>query len=218
MEPPAPLIQLRSGAGGLRSGQNWTARRAGCLHDAVTDTPASLFYLVGPPAVGKLTIARELERRTGAIVVDNHLWSDAAFVPLGLKFGADWRLVDDLREEIRERVLLAAERAPRHLSHVFTHWLPDDPENAAILDGFRALAQRRGATFRPVWLTADADVLARRVTEPDRTVKAKLTDPDVLRELLAEPLLPAPPDALVLDTTDLTPAQAVDAILANVPD
>lgn len=30
-----------------------------------------LFYLVGPPAVGKLTVARELERRTGAIVVEN---------------------------------------------------------------------------------------------------------------------------------------------------
>lgn len=175
---------------------------------------ASLFYLVGPPAVGKLTIARELERRTDAIVVDNHLWSDAAFIPVGTRFGADWRSVDDLREQIRHLVMVAVERAPRELSHVFTHWLPDDPGNAEIVDGFRALAARRGVAFRPVWLSADPEVLTERVTQPDRSLKAKLTDPAILRELLAEPQLPPPPEALMLDTTHLTPAQVVDVILA----
>ena len=34
---------------------------------------ARLYLLQGAPAVGKLTLARELEARTGAIVVDNHL-------------------------------------------------------------------------------------------------------------------------------------------------
>lgn len=100
---------------------------------------ALLFYLVGPPAVGKLTIARELE-----------------------------------------------------------------------------LALRRGARFVPVWLSADTEALAARIANPQRSVRAKLMDPAVLKDLVTIPQLPAPGDAIVLDTTNLQPHEVVDVILASL--
>jgi len=110
----------------------------------------------------------------------------------------------------------AAELAPASYSHVFTNWLPDEPENRVLVERLRRLAQRRGARFVPAWLTAEADELAARVVRPERTQRAKLMDPEVLRTLLPIRELPAPPDAVVVDTTRLRPDEVADRILAGL--
>lgn len=175
-----------------------------------------LFYLVGPPAVGKLTVARELERRTGAIVVDNHLINDPVFVPMGVHRGEGIDATDELRRKVLDVVHEATALAPASFSHVFTNWLPDEPENAALVERLRSLARRRAVRFVPVWLTADADELASRVVRPDRGQRAKLMDPEVLRRLLPIRELPAPADAVVLDTTRCRPDEVVDHIFASI--
>lgn len=177
---------------------------------------ARLYLLQGAPAVGKLTLARELERRTGAIVVDNHLVNNAVFIPIGLGRGPEVTLeqTDALRDRVREVVHEAAVAAPASLSHVFTFWLPDSPENAGHAERLRALAERRGAQFVPVWLTASREALLARVGAPGRAERSKLVDADILSELLERPQLPAPPDAVTLDLSEITPEQAVDQLLA----
>ncbi|MFQ6483639.1 AAA family ATPase [Brachybacterium epidermidis] len=180
--------------------------------------PACLYLLVGPPAVGKLTIARELASRCGAIVVDNHLVNNAVFVPLGLNRGEEVSLADTdaLRARVLDVVLEATEAAPARFSHVFTIWLPEGPGNAAYVERLRDLAHRRGARFVPVWLTADAGALLSRVDAPERAQRSKLTDAAVLQDLLEVPLLAAPEDALTIDTTQIAPAQAVTQILESL--
>ncbi|GAA1488569.1 AAA family ATPase [Brachybacterium sacelli] len=174
----------------------------------------TVFLLVGPPAVGKLRLARELERRIGAIVVDNHLVNNAVFVPMGLgRGGVALADTDALRARVLDVVLEATLAAPAPRSHVFTNWLPEDPENAAHVERLRTLARRRGARFVPVWLTATPEALLRRVDAPGRAERSKLTDPAILRELLEVPAMPAPADALGLDLTTLTPDGAVTRIL-----
>lgn len=181
-----------------------------------TDEQARVVLLVGPPAVGKLSLARELERRMGAIVVDNHLVNNAVFVPMRLDRGAGVALADTdaLRARVLDVVLEATLAAPAPLSHVFTIWLTDEPENAAHVERLRELAGRRGARFVPVWLTATPETLERRVDAPGRAERSKLTDPTTLRELLEVPTLPAPRDALALDLTTLTADEAAGRILA----
>jgi hypothetical protein len=176
-----------------------------------------LVYLVGPPAVGKLTVAREVERRTGAVVVDNHLVNDPVFVPAGVGRGRGIEGTDALRLRVLDIVMEAAELAPPEVSHVFTHWLPDTPQNAALVERLRSLAGRRGAHFLPVWLEADREVLLRRVVGADRAARAKLRDAEVLRPLLEVPTLPPPPDAVVVDTTDLLPADVAGRIVGRLP-
>lgn len=175
-----------------------------------------LYLLQGPPAVGKLTLARELDRRTGAIVVDNHLVNNAVFVPMGLGRDSDVTLeqTDALRDRVREVVHEATAAAPASLSHVFTFWLPDSPENAEHAQRLRDLADRRGVRFVPVWLTASREALLARVSAPERAERSKLVDPEILSELLEMPQLPAPPEAVILDLEDITPARAVDELLA----
>jgi len=177
---------------------------------------ARLYLLQGAPAVGKLTLARELEARTGAIVVDNHLVNNAVFVPLGMGRDAEVTLeqTDALRARVLDVVLEATLAAPAALSHVFTNWLPDDPANAAHVERLRELAHRRGARFVPVWMRASAEALTARVASPGRAERSKLVDPAVLRELLTRPELPPPADALTLELSETTPAQAAQQLLA----
>lgn len=174
-----------------------------------------LLLLVGPPAVGKLSVARELERRTGALVVDNHLINNPVFVPMGLLSSEDVDITatDGLRRRVWEVVLEAAAAAPPTLSHVMTNWLSDDPENAEHVERLRALARTRGARFVPVWLTASEEALLARVDAPGRDQHGKLTDPELLAQILAVPMLPAPADAIHLDLTEQTPPEAVTALL-----
>lgn len=188
------------------------------MGESIQGTGAHLFFLQGAPAVGKLTLARELERRTGAIVVDNHLVNNAVFVPMGMGRGAGVTLeqTDALRARVIDVVLEATRVAPPTLSHVFTNWLPDDPANAAHVDRLRDLARRRGARFVPVWMSASVEVLTARVSAPGRAERSKLVDPTVLRGLLERPELPAPGDALTLDMSETTPVQAAERILATL--
>lgn len=176
----------------------------------------NLFLLVGPPAVGKLTLARELERCCGAIVVDNHLVNNAVFVPMGMHrdAGVELAQTDALRERVWDVVLDAAEAAPRQLSHVFTVWLLDGEEGAVHVERLRSLAERRGARFVPVWLTASPEALQHRVDAPGRAERHKLTDWQILERLLEIPQLPAPSDAVTLDLSVTTPAQVVAELLA----
>lgn len=177
---------------------------------------ARLYLLQGAPAVGKLTLAREIARRTGAIVVDNHLVNNAVFVPMGL--GRDPAVTleqtDALRDRVRDVVHEAALAAPPAVSHVFTFWLPDTAENAAHVERLRTLAARRGARFVPVWLSAVPEVLLARVGAPERAGRSKLVDPEVLRDLLEVPQLPVPADAVALETSAMSPARAVEELLA----
>lgn len=164
--------------------------------------------------MGKLTVAHEIRRRTGAVVVDNHLVNDPVFVPLGMD-GAQAMPdgIDDLRRTVMEVVHEAIVLAPDDVDHVLTNWLDDSADDARIFDERRALAARRGATFVPVWLEATDDVLLQRVVQEDRRRRAKLRDVEIMREVLAVKRMAAPADALVIDTSTLTVEQVVDHIL-----
>ena len=177
-----------------------------------------LFLLVGPPAVGKLTLAHELERRSGAIVVDNHLVNNTVFVPMGMhrEAGVELAQTDALRERVWEIVLDATEAAPAQLSHVFTVWLLDNEEGAAHVERLRSLAERRGASFVPVWLTASPEALQSRVDAPGRAERHKLTDWQILSELLELPMLPPPADALCLELSTAGSAEAAVKILDSL--
>ncbi|MPY65993.1 AAA family ATPase [Deinococcus sp. SDU3-2] len=177
-----------------------------------------LYLLVGPPGSGKRTVGTHLSRLTGAPLLDNHLTNDPVFHAFGLDGVRPvppeaWPFASQVRAVVREAVAAS----PRGLSHIFTVYLADQPGEAEALERFRALAAGRGATFVPVWLTCPTDELARRAALPERSVgRLKLRDPEGVRRIVEENgLLAPPPGAIVLDTAQLTPANAALLIAAH---
>ncbi|MHA0040553.1 hypothetical protein [Deinococcus sp. PEB2-63] len=175
-----------------------------------------LFYLVGAPGSGKRTVGKELSALTGAALLDNHLFNDPVFTAFGVDGVSPVPPeLFDLAEEVRQVGLRALRLAPPARSHILTNYLSRVEEGEEIVAELRALARERGAAFVPVWLDYPLPELERRMGLPERHERLKLRDPVQLRDLLDRAgTLPAPPDALVLDTSHLEPLEAARRIVA----
>ncbi len=175
----------------------------------------NLVVLHGPPAVGKLTVARELARLTGWRLFHNHLAVDFA---LALHdFGTPGFVV--LREKLWREGFAAAVAAGLP-GLIFTF----NPENSVPQTFVDDLVRDFSAPphgFSGIALTAPESELERRLAAPDRQTKRKLVDLDLYRRLraagtFATPVMPEP--QLRIETTGLAPAEAAvqirDALVA----
>jgi predicted kinase len=140
-----------------------------------------VIYLIGIPAVGKYTIAREIGRLTGARVVDNQLINLPVFSVIGFDgkdtfpFPAEaWKYIEKIREAV---LTVIRDLCPPNASFVFTNVLEADiPGDELLFRRIEEVASRRGAAFFPIWLTCDAEVLRERKNSSERRERFKDTD------------------------------------------
>ena len=168
-----------------------------------------LIFLSGPPASGKLTIAREVARLTGIAVFHNHLIVDA--VASVFPFGS--RPFVELRESFWLSVMRKAAGEGRSLLFTFA------PE-ATVVENFPERARRAveeaGGTVRFVRLAVSGAEQERRLCETSRSEFGKLRSVELWRNLrpqyaACERKMPAP--ALTIDTDRLTPSEAAETIV-----
>ncbi len=174
----------------------------------------TLVYLYGPPAVGKLTVATELQHRTSFRLFHNHLSVNA------IRSVFDFGTVpfNDVIHRIRLDVFETAAR--NRIDVIFTNnsiWAV--PDGRSLFAAFAQDARQRveGAGGRTVFvqLRAPLEVLETRVVSQAREEHGKLLDPGRLREMLRllEPE-PLHPDDLVIDTSTNSPREAAALIAA----
>jgi hypothetical protein len=168
-----------------------------------------LVYLYGPPAVGKLTIATELARRTGFRLFHNHLSIDC--VKPVFDFGTEpfWRQV----HAIREGMLVEAARSGTDLIYTTVYaGASSEPRSSQRLEAVR----RNGGRIHPVRLTCDRAIMEERVIDPRRRELDKLSSVEGLRAAwVKEDLGAVIPDveSLHLDTVALSPAESAIKII-----
>jgi len=130
----------------------------------------SLIFIVGPPAVGKMTVGTELATRTGYRLLHNHQTIDLVtrFFPFGSPQGQ--HLVKEFRRRILEEV--AVSDLP---GLIFTYvWAFDDPGDAAEVMAWSAIFQARGGRVLYVELEAPLEArLQRNETEFRLSQKAR---------------------------------------------
>lgn len=170
-----------------------------------------LLFLHGPPAVGKLTIARDVAARTGWRLFHNHLTVDLA---LSLyDFGTPGFIA------LREEVWLAAIRralVDRLPGMIFTF----NPENSVpqrFIDELFTDVFVRGGQLISVGLTASEAEIERRLDSASRKEHRKLADLTLYRQLrasgvFASPVIPR--TDLTIDTEAVTPSTAAEQIAA----
>lgn len=168
-----------------------------------------VIFLYGPPAAGKLTIARELVSRTGYKLMHNHLTFDAVEPVLGAFHPLFAPLLNRLRLDII-RTAVQTDLPGLIVTHVY------GPEEAGFIFELQAAAQAHGGQVCFVRLTPHPDELARRVEHPGRHGTKKLQSAAELRRLMAnwDVTQEIPGVAsLTLNNTSLTPAEAAERII-----
>jgi hypothetical protein len=176
----------------------------------------NLIFLHGMPAVGKLTIARELAGLTGFRLFHNHLTVD--LVSAVFDFGTEPFVI--LREQIWLSVF--REAAKHKISLIFTF----SPENTVrqrfIKDAIEAVESAGGKVIF-IELFCSADELEKRMESPSRGQFGKLRSVEQYRELQQAGAFEFPrlPDSgASFDTTNQTPketAELMQAFLSSLP-
>jgi cytidylate kinase len=163
-----------------------------------------LVILYGPPAVGKLTVAKELAALTGYKLFHNHLSVDlvTSIFPYGT--GPFWPLVRSIRTQMIE----AAVKENVNLIFTFVFAAGEDEE---LINSYMKIVEDAGSEVCLVQLKTTTEELSKRVGEDSRKQYKKISTPDGLTKYMKQYDLikPIPErDSLVIDNT-LIPASEV---------
>ena len=162
-----------------------------------------LLFIHGSPAVGKLTVAKALLRMVPGRLMDNHAVID--FVRTIFDFDAPgfWPLIHD----VRYSALVAA--AANGVPLLVTTFCYAEPEDREQFGKFEAIMLRHGGELLPVFLYCSREEAMRRVGNPDRVERRKMTSGESLAKYLDDyKFTPVPrPHCLTLDT-EAAPAEA----------
>ncbi|MBI3653822.1 MAG: AAA family ATPase [Acidobacteria bacterium] len=167
-----------------------------------------LVFIHGAAAVGKLTVAKELAKRTGLRLFHNHLTVD--LVSAIFDFGSEAFI--KLREEIWLRVF--REAALENVSLIFT-FAPERTVRQGFIQAALDTVEAAGGKVIFVQLTCAPDEITRRIASPSRSEFGKLNSLELYQQLQAAgafhyPALPAA--GLSLDTTHRDPQETARLI------
>ena len=179
-----------------------------------------LVVIVGPPAVGKMTVGIELARRTGLRLFHNHQTIDLVlqFFPHGTP--PFRRLVGEFRRRILEEV--AGSDSP---GLIFTYVLAfDDPSDSAVVEEYASIFRARGGRVMIVELEAtQVERLRRNETElrlaekpSKRDVeqsRRRLLAADATYRLNSSGEFDGRADYVRIDNTHLAPEEVADRVI-----
>jgi hypothetical protein len=189
---------------------------------AESASPPTLVFLLGPPAVGKMTVGHALARRTGFRLFHNHHTIELVleFFPYGTPpFN---RLVGEFRRRIFEEV--AASDLP---GLIFTYvWAFDQASDTASVEGIAATFAARGSRVLYVELQATQEErlrrnetefrLAHKASKRDLAAsRQRLLEADAAYELSSGDRFAGRDDYLRIDNTLLSPEEVAERIIAH---
>jgi chloramphenicol 3-O-phosphotransferase len=166
-----------------------------------------LVFIHGAPAVGKLSVARELHTLTGFRLFHNHLTVD--LVSSVFTFGSEPFVL--LREEVWLSVF--REAASSGISLIFT-FNPEGTVRERFIDDAVSVVESAGGHVYFVELTCSESELERRIENPSRKEFGKLSSIEhhrALKEAGAFRFRELP-RGLTLDTTESSPSDTAALI------
>ena len=189
----------------------------------LTPLPApTLLFIIGPPAVGKMTVGHEIAQRTGFKLFHNHHTIDLALRFFAYGTLPFHRLLSDFRRRIFEEV--AASELP---GLIFTYvWAFDHPSDAAAIEEYAAPFRARGGRVLFVELQATQEERLRRNESEFRLAekpsmrdlvasRQRLLEIDSKYQLNSNGIFDERQDYLFIDNTNVAPADAAERVIAH---
>jgi len=179
----------------------------------------TLVFIVGPPAVGKMTVGAALAARTGLKLFHNHRTIDLVLPFFAFGSPPFNRLLGEFRRRILEEV--AASDLP---GLIFTYvWAFDQPGDDAEVEAYSMIFKVRGGSVFYVELQAPQEVRLRR-NETEFRLAEKPFKRDLVEsrrqlvsldryQLDSRGRFDGRPDYLRIDNTDLAPEDVAERII-----
>jgi len=181
----------------------------------------TLLFIIGPSAVGKMTVGEEIANRTGFPLFHNHLAVEPVLRVFPFGSRPFMRLVDEFRVRMIEEVA-ESDLAGLILTFVIAF---DLPEEVVLLEKYADIFRSRGGTARYLELSADLDERLRRNEGESRLLeKRSKRDVEFSRQLVvgemryqlnSDESFRERDDWLYIDNTDLTPDIVADRAVAH---
>lgn len=170
-----------------------------------------LLFIYGPPAAGKLTVAKEVAVRTGYKVFHNHLSIDC-IEPI-FEFGTPpfGKLVNLIRYET------IAEAARQKTDLIYTYCYAKDQDDPHV-DKIVKLVEENGGEVNFVQLVCSKQQLLERVVSEDRKAFRKARTVELMENLFDAYELFSPVTAgesLSIDNTSLSPEKVAEQIIEH---
>lgn len=171
----------------------------------------NLVFIYGPPAAGKLTVAKVLAALTGYKVFHNHLSIDC--IEPVFEFGSPpfGRLIELIRVET------VAEAARENVNLIYTFCYAKDQDDPHVEKIINAV-EGNGGKVCFVLLVCERKELESRVLEENRKKFGKANNLGILNKLLDKYELFQPVNAresLIIDNTNLSPQEAARQIVSH---
>jgi hypothetical protein len=170
-----------------------------------------LILLYGSPAVGKLTVANEIARKTDFKVFHNHLTIDAV-EPI-FDFGTEsfWKLVHSFRVE----TVAEAARVGQNLIYTFCYAKDSDDAHVRLVT---ETVEENGGEICFVLLVCEKSEIEKRVMEESRRKYGKANNLKILHEIWGKYDLfsPVPErESLIIDNRNLSPEATARKIIEH---
>lgn len=139
-----------------------------------------LVYIHGAPAVGKLTVAKEVTRLVPAKLFDNHASIDLARTVFEHGAPGFWSLVESVR------ILVLEAAAKENVPIVLMTSCYSDPHDRPTFEKYEQILKQHTAEMCPVFLHCPNAEMKRRVANPDRKARGKITSAPGLERFLGQ--------------------------------
>ncbi len=170
-----------------------------------------LIFLYGAPAVGKLTVARELAKQINFKVFHNHLSIDCIKPIFDFGTPSFFKLIEIIRVET------VAEAARENVNLIYTFCYAKDSDDAHVAKIVEAV-ERNSGEVHFVLLRCEQSELENRVLEESRKQFGKANNLEILHEILDKYDLSSPVnghESLQIDNTNLSPTKVVQKIIKH---
>ena len=169
--------------------------------------------LYGPPASGKLTVAREFQKLSGFKLLHNHLIID---VLDSINSKRD-DIYNSIHEEILRLAIIFAVEKDVDIINTFVYGYVEDDEHMKFI---AKVVEDNGGKAYFIQLIADDEALYERVGNESRKCFYKICDVNLLKELMSKYDLKTPYEEtdLIINNTNKSPETVAEEIWKLVGD
>lgn len=169
----------------------------------------NMIFIYGPPASGKLTIAKELASLTNYKVFHNHQTRDIVHELYPSTLDENYGLVDKLRLDIFKY-------AARHSTDIIFTYVHDDVTDTSFVNKVVKTIEAEKGNVLFIETSASKSTLLSRVDSDSRKEHSKLIDKNILERLIDAGTYESLPyeKILKIDTTNMSAKESA-SLIAN---